>query len=92
MIKTFKNKELEKFFNTGHGKVPQPIHRRRVGMILDLLNAAVEISDMNFPGSYLHKLEPHSEERYAVKVSGNWRIVFIFKNGEAYEVEYVDYH
>ncbi len=92
MIVSFKQKELKRFFESGSGKVPQPIHRRRVEMILDLLDAAVEIGDMNFPGSGLHKLEPRSENRYAVKVSGNWRIAFVFRNGDASEVEYLDYH
>jgi len=92
MIKTFKNKELGKFFNTGKGKVPQPVHQRKTEMILDLLDAAVEIGDMNFPGSGLHKLEPKKAERWAVDVSGNWRITFVFVNGEAYEVDYTDYH
>lgn len=92
MIKSFKNKELEKFFKIGKGKVPQPNHQRRVAMILDLLDAAVEIGDMNYPNSGLHKLEPKKAERWAVKVSGNWRIVFVFINGEAYEIDYVDYH
>ncbi len=92
VIKSFKDKELGKFFNTGKGRIPQPKHRRKTAMILDLLDAATDIGDMNFPGSRLHKLEPKSAERYAVSVSGNWRIVFVFINGDAYEVEYVDYH
>ena len=92
MIVSFKQKELKRFFETGTGKVPQPIHRHKVEMILDLLNAAVEIGDMNFPGSGLHKLEPKSADRFAVKVSGNWRIAFVFRNGDAFEVEYLDYH
>ena len=47
---------------------------------------------MNFPGSHFHKLQPYSAERYAVSVSANWRICFVFKNGCAYDVEYIDYH
>jgi len=92
MIKSFKNKELEKFFNIGKGKVPPAAHQRKVSLILDLLDAAVEIGDMNFPGSGLHKLEPKKAEKWAVKVSGNWRIAFVFINGEVYEIDYVDYH
>jgi proteic killer suppression protein len=92
MIKGFRSKELEKFFFTGKGKIPQPKHSNRAEMILDLLDAAVDIGDMNFPGSGLHKLEPKKEERWAVKISGNWRITFIFKDGEVFEVDYIDYH
>lgn len=92
MIESFKQKELEKFFSTGHGKIPQVAHRARVAMILDLLDAAVRVENMNFPGSGLHKLQPPSADRYAVKVSGNWRLCFVFQNGSAYQVEYIDYH
>jgi proteic killer suppression protein len=47
---------------------------------------------MNFPGSGLHLLEPRKKGIWAVKVSGNWRITFRFEDGEAYEVDYEDYH
>ena len=47
---------------------------------------------MRFPGSGLHLLEPKKKGKWAVKVSGNWRITFKFKEGDAYEVDYVDYH
>ena len=43
-------------------------------------------------GSGLHLLQPKKEGRLAVKVSGNWRITFRFKDGDAYEVNYEDYH
>lgn len=92
MIVNFKQKELAKFFMTGQGRIPQPAHQRRVAMILDLLQAATCPENMNFPGSHFHKLQPYSAERYAVSVSANWRICFVFKNGCAYDVEYIDYH
>jgi proteic killer suppression protein len=40
----------------------------------------------------LHLLEPKKKTRWSIKVSGNWRVTFIFKGGDAYEVDYVDYH
>lgn len=92
MIQSFRQKELEKFYQTGNGKIPQDAHRRRVAMILDLLNAATKVCNMNFPGQKVHKLEPRTASRYAVSVSGNWRICFVFRNGNAYNVEYIDYH
>ena len=92
MIESFKQKELEKFYLTGQGKFPQERHKRKVRMILDLLNAATEPGNMNFPGSDFHKLQPPTADRYAVSVNGNWRICFVFRVGNAYEVEYIDYH
>ena len=51
---------------------------------------------MDFPGSGLHKLNPKTADAekqvWALKVSGNWRITFKFINGDAYEVDCVDYH
>ncbi len=47
---------------------------------------------MNYPGSSLHKLAGDKKDQYAVKVSGNWRVLFEFVNGNAYIVDYDDYH
>jgi proteic killer suppression protein len=47
---------------------------------------------MNYPGSNLHKLTGDKKSQYAVKVSGNWRVFFEFFNGDAYVVDYDDYH
>lgn len=92
MIKSFMHKGLREFFETGTRRGIQPQHADRVELILNLLDAARQIKDMNFPGSRLHKLEPKHEGFYAVKVSGNWRITFRFDQGDAYEVNYEDYH
>jgi len=92
MIKSFAHKGLEDFFYDGTQKGVQAKHVRKLALILDLLDAAHKISDMDFPGARLHLLEPKKENRWAVKVSGNWRITFIFEDGDAYKVDYVDYH
>ena len=92
MIKSFNHKGLEKFFYTGTTKGIQPKHASRLADILDLLDAADTIQVMNFPGSRLHKLKPAQEEIWALSVSGNWRITFKFENGDAFMVDYVDYH
>jgi proteic killer suppression protein len=47
---------------------------------------------MAYPGSGLHPLLPKPWGRWAVKVSGNWRITFVFKEGHVLEVNYEDYH
>ncbi len=92
MIKTFTHKGLEKYFFDGIKKGIQPKHAKTLEMILDRLDASGEIRDMAYPGSGLHLLEPKKEKRWAVKVSGNWRITFKFKDGDAYDVNYEDYH
>ncbi len=92
MIKSFKHKGLEDFFYTGKKKGIRPEHANRLERILDRLNAANDVKDMNYPGSDLHKLTGNKRGQYAVKVSGNWRIFFEFVEGDVYVVDYDDYH
>ncbi len=92
MIKSFKHKGLEEFFFSGKKTGIRPEHAERLAQILDRLNAATEIKDMNYPGSNLHKLTGDKQGQYAVRVSGNWRLFFKFIDGNAYVVDYHDYH
>ncbi len=92
MIKSFKHKGLEKFFYSGAKKGIKPDHAVKLGRILDRLNAANDLKDMNYPGSGLHSLSGDRKDQHSVKVSGNWRVTFEFVNGDAYIVDYDDYH
>jgi len=92
MIKSFAHKGLKNFFYDDLKKGIQTKHSERLSDILDRLDAANEIRDMQYPGSDLHLLEPKSAARWAVKVSANWRVTFRFEKGDAYEVDYEDYH
>jgi len=92
MIKSFSHKGLENFFYDGTKKGIQPKHSDKIGDILDRLDAAIVVGDMKFPGSGLHLLEPKRKRKWVAKVSGNWRITFKFREGDAYEVDYIDYH
>jgi proteic killer suppression protein len=92
VIKSFKHKGLEIFFYTGSKKGIRPEHANKLERILDRLNAASDIKDMNYPGSGLHKLTGDKKGRYSIKISGNWRIFFEFIRGDAYVIDYDDYH
>ena len=92
MIKSFRHKGLQKFFFDGTKKGIQAKHAGKLADILDQLNAAGEIQDMNFPGSELHPLKGDLQGFWSVKISGNWRMIFRFEKGEALDVDYVDYH
>lgn len=92
MVKSFKHKGLEDFFYSGAKKGIKPEHAGRLARILDRLNAASELKDMDYPGSNLHKLVGDKKGQYAVRVSGNWRLFFEFVDGDAYVVDYEDYH
>jgi len=92
MIKSFMHKGLEDFFYDGIKKGIQAKHADKLAAILDRLDAANEIGDMSYPGSGLHPLLPRKKARWAVKVSGNWRLTFEFKDGDAIDVNIEDYH
>jgi hypothetical protein len=47
---------------------------------------------MNLPGLYLHPLKGKRKKEWAVKISGKWRITFKLENGDAFDVNYEDYH
>lgn len=92
MIKTISHKGLEDFFYEGTKKGIQANHAKKLADILDTLDAAEDIIDMNFPGSDLHPLKGKLKGFWAVTVSGNWRVVFRFEEGNVYDVKYIDYH
>jgi proteic killer suppression protein len=92
MIKSFIHKGLEDFFYDGTLKGIQAKHASKLEALLDRLDAANEIKDMNYLGSGLHLLLPKTEGRWSIKVSGNWRLTFEFKDGDALNVAVEDYH
>lgn len=94
MIKTFKHKGLEDFFYDNSKKGINPKHANKLALILDHLEESKLLKDMNFSGSGLHLLHGDLEGMYAIKITGNWRIVFRFNEdeGDVYDVEYMDYH
>ena len=92
MIKSFKHKRLEDFFYTGNKRGILPNHATRLERILDRLNAARELKDLNYPRSFLHQLTGDKKRLYTVKVSDNWRVFFKFEDGDAYIVNHEDYH
>jgi len=92
MIKSFAHKGLEDFFYEGTTKGIQVKHAHRLRYQLDRLNNVGAIYDMDFPGYDLHQLKGKLKGHWSVKVSGNWRLTFRFEDGNAYVVDYQDYH
>ena len=92
MIKTFRHKGLQAFFETGSKTGIQPHHAARLRRQLARLDLAKTAADMNVPGWGLHALTGNLAGRYAVSVSGNWRLTFAFDGEDAVLVDYQDYH
>ena len=92
MIKTFKHKGLKLFFEVGDNSGVQAKHKAKLRLQLAALNTAKYIEDMELPGYNLHPLKGQRKDYWSITVNGNWRITFIFENGDAYIVNYEDYH
>jgi proteic killer suppression protein len=92
VIKSFRHKGLKKFFESGSAAGIQPHHARRLRMLLAALDTAQSIADMNVPGFRLHPLKGTDRGRWSVWVNGNWRLTFEFEAGQAYLLDYEDYH
>ena len=92
MIKSFKHKGLKRFFETGNVAGINPSHRQKIRIRLAALDTATTLEDMDLPGFRLHPLKGDKQGVWAVDVSKNWRITFEFIDGNAYIVNYEDYH
>jgi len=67
-------------------------HAEKLRDILARLDAASTSADMDMPGLRLHQLKGTLKGFWAVTVRSNWRVIFHFAAGEAFDVDYVDYH
>jgi proteic killer suppression protein len=92
MINSFRHRGLRRFYETGNLAGIQPQHAKRLRMQLAALNTAASIDDMDIPGFRLHPLKGGEKGRWSVWVNGNWRLTFEFCDGNAYVLDYEDYH
>lgn len=92
MIKSFRHKGLELYASKGdRSKLPH-LHITKIKTILTRLEAAKNPVELNQPGYHFHQLTGDLKGFFAVKVSGNYRIIFRFENENAFDVDYLDYH
>jgi proteic killer suppression protein len=92
MIQSFRHKGLKKFFETGSVAGIQPDHAQRLRIQLAALDAATRIDDMAIPGFRLHALQGRDAGRWSIRVNGNWRVTFEFRDGNAVVLDYEDCH
>ena len=92
MIESFRHKGLRKLFETGNAFGVQASHAKRLRMQLAALDTARTIEDMDIPGFRLHPLKGQMRGRWSVTVNDNWRLTFEFRDGNAYVLDYEDYH
>lgn len=92
MIKNFKHKGLEQFFTKDIRRLLDIKDLPRITRILDRLDAAVLVEDMNIPSWDFHELKGDRKGVWSVAVRKNWKITFRFEDGNAYDVNFEDYH
>lgn len=92
MIKSFRHKGLRRLFETGNASGVQAGHAKRLRMQLAALDTAHAIDDLDIPGFRLHPLKGAMQGRWSIAVSGNWRVTFEFQDGNAFILDYEDYH
>ena len=92
MIKSFRHKGLKNFFEKGDIKGINPKHALKLNRVLTRLDMAEIVQDMDLPGYRLHPLKGKMKDLWTVDVSQNYRLTFQFENGNAYVLDYQDYH
>ncbi len=92
MIKTFRSKDTETLFNDGIILKFRTIERSARRKLL-YLNRAKTLEDLpRLPGNQLEALRGDRKGQYSIRINDRWRLCFIWLNGNAYEVEIIDYH
>jgi toxin HigB-1 len=92
VIQAFRHKGLRRLYETGSVGGIQPKHAKRLRMLLAALDSAQTVADVDVPGFRLHPLKGEAKGRWSVWVNGNWRMTFEFRDGQAYVLDYGDYH
>lgn len=92
MIESIQHKGLRLLWERDDISKLPAVQIMKIKMILTLLDSAIKVEDMNFPGSGLHPLKGDLAGFWSVKVNGNYRVIFRFENENAFDVDYIDYH
>jgi proteic killer suppression protein len=93
MIKSFADKETEKIYHRNYSKkFPEEIQQRayRKMLQIDLMTELKELQSP--PGNRLEKLKGNRDGQHSIRINQQWRICFKWQEGDAFDVEIVDYH
>jgi proteic killer suppression protein len=92
VIRSIRHKGLKRLHADDDPRGVMREHTTRLRDILARLDAASTLADMDVPGFRLHPLKGHFKSCWAVTVRANWRVIFRLTEGDALDVDYVDYH
>jgi len=94
MIKTFADRSTKEFWDTGRSqKMPPANLRKAAKKKLAMLNAAAKLADLRIPpGNRLEELRHDRKGQHSIAINDQYRICFIWRDSDAYDVEIADYH
>jgi proteic killer suppression protein len=92
MIASIRHKGLKLLWEKNDGSRLPAEQVKKIRYVLTLLHGAERVEDLNYPGARLHHLKGDLKGFWSVTVTGNYRIIFKFENGNAHLVDYLDYH
>ena len=93
MIKSFRCRETEGLWNGRLSRKLPPEIQRSAARKLEMLNAATQLDSLRLPpANRLEKLRGDRAGQYSIRINDQWRICFTWKDGDAHDVEIVDYH
>ena len=92
MIRSFRSKALQRYFETGEARKLSVPNVGRLSRVLRALDTARVPAHLNLPGFRFHALKGNFLGRYSVDASGNWRVTFAWDGEDAVNVDLEDYH
>ena len=94
MIQSFQSKRLQRYWTKGDASGLPADHLKRLKLRLTALDSAATLADIHVPGWHFHALTGDLQGRYAIRVTGNWRLTFAWDETgpSALDVDYEDYH
>jgi proteic killer suppression protein len=93
VIANFRDKETERLWQSGHNRSLPAALQRKAFMKLALLNAALTLDNLRVPpGNRLESLRGDRAGQHSIRINDQYRICFVWRKGNAFDVEIVDYH
>jgi toxin HigB-1 len=92
MIKSYRHKGLKELFEYGETAAINAKYHKRLRLQLDTIHAATDLSQIDMPGWALHPLRGRMAGRHSITVGGPWRLTFEFREGDAYRLDFEQYH
>jgi toxin HigB-1 len=93
MLASFRDAESERFWRTGYSRrIPAGLHIRTLKKLF-LLHAAVALDNLSFPpGNRLEALHGERKGQHSIRINDQYRICFVWRDGNVHNVEIADYH